>query len=97
MGASSMVGTAIGVSAVADPPEALDFRAGLGEVVRSRGFRPALIGALVGVASGAALGSLVARVAPPDEPYALVAYNLGQSLASTVAVGVWAGRVSRPR
>ena len=86
MGAGSTLGTALGVTAVADEPPAGPVIPRALRLARSPVFRPALLGALAGVATGGGLALLVDSVAPSDQPYAVVAYNLGQAAASVLAV-----------
>jgi hypothetical protein len=90
--ATTSLATAAAVASVARPPTVLEFGPGLREVLRSDVFRPALVGAAAGIATGALLGLAVERVAPPDQPYPLIAFNLGQSAASILAVRTWAAR-----
>lgn len=92
MGAGSTLGTALGVTAVADEPPTGPVIPRVLRLARSPVFRPALLGALAGVATGGGLALLVDSVAPSDQPYALVAYNLGQAAASVAAV-----RMADPR
>jgi hypothetical protein len=89
---TTSLATSAAVASVANPPTVLEFGPGLREVLRSDVFRPALLGAAAGTATGALLGLAVARVSPPDQPYPIVAYNLGQSAASVLAVRIWAAR-----
>lgn len=91
MGAGSTLGTALAVSSIADPPRSMEFRAGAAEIMGKPVFRPALLGALLGIGSGAALGLLVDEVTPDDDPYALIAYGVGQAAASVLAVRLWVG------
>ena len=91
MGAGSTLGTALAVSSIADPPRSMEFRAGAAEIMGKPVFRPALLGALLGIGSGAALGLLVDEVTPDDDPYALIAYGVGQAAASVIAVRLWVG------
>ncbi len=81
--------TSAAVAAVARPPTSLEFGPGLREVLRSDVFTPALVGAVAGIATGVLLGLAVDRVSPPDQPYGLVAFNVGQSAASVLAVRIW--------
>ncbi|MDP9351740.1 MAG: hypothetical protein M3P51_09405 [Chloroflexota bacterium] len=90
--ATTSFATAAAVTSVARPPTSLEFGPGLREVLRSDVFRPALVGAVAGIATGVLLGLAVDQVSPPDQPYGLVAFNIGQSAASVLAVRIWTAR-----
>jgi hypothetical protein len=90
--ATTSFATSAAVAAVARPPTNLEFGPGLRQALSSDVFRPALVGAVAGIATGVLLGLAVDRVSPPDQPYALVAFNIGQSAASVLAVRIWAAR-----
>jgi hypothetical protein len=90
--ATTSLATSAAVASVARPPTVLEFGPGLREVLRSDVFRPALIGAAAGIATGALFGIAVERVSPPDQPYPLIAFNIGQSAASVLAVRIWTAR-----
>lgn len=92
MAAGSTLGTALGVTAVADEPPPGRLLGRALDLGRSPVFGPALLGAVAGVAAGGGLALLVDSVAQSDQPYALVAYNLGQAAASVAAV-----RIADPR
>lgn len=90
--ATSSFATSAAVASVARPPASLEFGPGLREVVQSGVFQPAILGAVAGIAAGALLGLAVDRISPADQPYGLVAFSVGQSAASVVAVRIWAAR-----
>lgn len=92
LGAGSSLGTGLVVAAMATEPSGGGFWGGALETSRTPVFRPALIGAVAGIGTGAALGGLVRLVAPSDDPYDLVGYNIGQAAASVTAVRLWADR-----
>jgi hypothetical protein len=90
--ATTSFATSAAVASVARPPTSLGFVPGLREVLASDVFTPALVGAVAGIATGVLVGLAVDRVSPPDQPYALVAFNIGQSAASVLAVRIWTAR-----
>ncbi len=96
LGAGSSLGTALAVAGVAEEPAVSGFWDGVSKISRSSSFRPALLGAVAGIGTGAVLGGLVGLIAPSDEPYDLVAYNIGQAAASVIAVRLWIDRQRQP-
>lgn len=89
--AGSTLGTALVVTGAAEDPVSTGFWRTTLELARRPLFRPALLGAAAGVAAGGGLALLVDSVAPSDQPYAMVAYNVGQAAASVAAVRIAVG------
>lgn len=89
LGAGSAFGTSVAVAGIAEEPTHSGFWSAMGEIVRTPVFRPALVGALLGIGTGAAMGALVDPISPEGEPYQLVAYNVGQAATSTLAIYLW--------
>ncbi|HEV2736113.1 MAG TPA: hypothetical protein VGV85_14795, partial [Longimicrobiaceae bacterium] len=89
--AGSTLGTALVVTGAAEDPVSRGFWRTTLELARRPLFRPALLGAVAGIAAGGGLSLLVDSVAPSDQPYAMVAYNVGQAAASVAAVRIAVG------
>jgi hypothetical protein len=90
--ATTSVAASVAVASVARPPSSVDFGSGLREIIDGDVFRPALAGAIAGIATGVLLGLAVDRVSPPGQPWGLVAFNVGQSAASVLTVRIWSAR-----